>query len=510
MKGGDAWYCTRCHYKELVNGEVVEPVDEPAPKQWKQSGREFIESLPTEVPHTIRSIPPKVRASFGVRVGFDEATGDPSLVAYPMGDGVWKVRKLPKTFFSVGKGEFQLFGKPLCSGSGPLIITGGEEDAMAAKAMLLRAGSRNIPDIVSLPNGESSLKAVSADMDWIKRHSKVLICLDMDEPGREGTAKLAALLDMPCAVVELPLKDANEMLEAEKHREFVAALNEAKPYQPSGIVHITDIMDRAMERTEWGTSFPWPSLTKVTYGMRPGDGYYIGAGVKCGKSEWLNELAVHLIRQGKKPFLIKAEEVVHLTARKLAGKLAGKIYHRPDIPVDDNEVRHHLRQLADQVILYNRDNSLEWDEVKQAIRHAVIVEGCEFIFIDPITCLTDGMEASDANRFLQQFSRELDQMAKDLGFTYFCFCHLNNPKTGPEHNRGGAVLSSQFAGSRAMSRACTYMIGLERNKDPELDIVEQNTTYCVLLEDRNNGNTTRFPILYDRDTGVYAEPDVAF
>jgi twinkle protein len=100
-------------------------------------------------------------------------------------------------------------------------------------------------------------------------------------------------------------------------------------------------------------------------------------------------------------------------------------------------------------------------------------------------------------------------MAKDLGFFYMIFCHLKAPTTGQPHERGGKVLSSQFTGSRAMMRSCYYMVGIERNKDPELPDIERNTSTFVLLEDRAFGNNGTFPVLYDVDTGDYLEPPPA-
>ena len=71
--------------------------------------------------------------------------------------------------------------------------------------------------------------------------------------------------------------------------------------------------------------------------------------------------------------------------------------------------------------------------------------------------MVQGLPASEANTVLEKFADELSKMAKDLGFTYYCFCHLKSPETGPGHERGGKVLSHQFTGSRAMMRNLLYV-----------------------------------------------------
>jgi twinkle protein len=497
-------HCPKCGYTTLANGESKEEF---------MSG-ESAEAIASYAPYEgdpIRGIDNTIRALYGDRVGVDESSGEPERVYYRKGKG-WKVRTLDtKGFYSIGKtkGVTELYGMGVVR-SQTLIICGGEEDAKAAHQMMSFAMPHRTPCCVSLPDGESNFSAVSSNLDWVHKHKRILLCLDMDSAGLAGTNKLAALIDREVLVVQMPHKDPNDCLLLGAEEEFVRAVVDARPHSPGGIVRIEDIMEEAMLRTQWGVSFPWPSLTRATYGMRSGELYFIGAGIKCGKSAFLDELVAHLLSVGEKCFIIKGEEQAPLTARKLAGKIAGKVFHIPSIEVDDEEVRGALEAIAPHVILYDRDNSLDWDEVKAAIRHAAIVEGCKFVFIDPLVTLTDGMEPSEANTFLQKFSRELAQMSVDLGFCGFCFTHLNNPRTGPEHNRGGRVLSSQFTGSRAMGRACHYMIGLERDKSPELDEVELNTTKLVLLEDRVNGNSIAFDIFYNKENGTYLEPDTDY
>jgi twinkle protein len=50
-----------------------------------------------------------------------------------------------------------------------------------------------------------------------------------------------------------------------------------------------------------------------------------------------------------------------------------------------------------------------------------------------------------------------------------------------------------------------YMLGLERNKDPEIPEEDRNVAHLVLLKDREFGNTGRFPIRYDPKTDQFLE-----
>lgn len=54
------------------------------------------------------------------------------------------------------------------------------------------------------------------------------------------------------------------------------------------------------------------------------------------------------------------------------------------------------------------------------------------------------------------------------------------------------------------------MVGIERNKDPELPMKQRNTSWFVLLDDRKHGRAGKFPVFYDIDTGDYLEPPEGF
>ena len=143
-----------------------------------------------------------------------------------------------------------------------------------------------------------------------------------------------------------------------------------------------------------------------------------------------------------------------------------------------------------------------WATLRDDIAIAA-AEGIDAVFVDPITNLTNGMNAADANTKLQEIAQDLAAMAKDLDIVVFIFCHLRNPDSGAPHDRGGHVLTSQFAGSRAMGRSCNYMFGLEGNKDPDLSKEERNVRQLVLLDDREYGEVGTCPLFWDEKTSLF-------
>lgn len=226
---------------------------------------------------------------------------------------------------------------------------------------------------------------------------------------------------------------------------------------------------------------------------------------KQGKSEVVNTLAAHLIlHEGWPVLLAKPEENNKKTIKMVAGKVAGKIFHDPKRPFDSDAYDDAVEKLKGKLFLLNLYQHVGWESLKADIREAAAI-GCKAVFIDPITNLTNGMNAADANTKLQEIAQELSAMALDLNIVIFIFCHLRNPDAGTPHERGGEVLSSQFAGSRAMARSCNLMLGLEGNRDPNLPHEQRNVRTLVLLEDREFGETGRFGLYWDDATGLFNE-----
>ena len=56
-----------------------------------------------------------------------------------------------------------------------------------------------------------------------------------------------------------------------------------------------------------------------------------------------------------------------------------------------------------------------------------------------------------------------------------------------------------------MMRSCNYMIGMEGNKDPDLDKYERNRRSLKILEDREFGCSDVIDLYWDDKTGMFNE-----
>lgn len=458
---------------------------------------------------------------FGVKIGLSESDGETPVThyyPYRIGEELigYKVRLIEnKRMWAIGstKGaDFFGWDKAVQTGGKKLFITEGELDAIALFQIFKEQNkgtqyAEYNPAIVSLSNGAGGASRQFAKMlPEIRKHFKeIILVFDNDAPGKAAVEDVLKLAP-DALVATLPSKDANQcLIDGRSKAAYNACQFNAQKPKNTRLVSGSDLHEVSKKPPEYGISWPWEHITKATRGIRLGETIYIGAGQKQGKSEVVNTLAAHFIREhGWKVFLVKPEESNNKTYKLVAGKLTGKFFHDPNKPFDEDAYDKAGEVLKDKLFMLNLYQHVGWDTLKADIRSAA-AEGCKAIVIDPITNLTNGMDAASANVKLQEIAQELSAMALDLNVVIFIFCHLRNPDSGPPHERGGEVLSSQFAGSRAMARSCNLMLGLEGNRDPNLSPEERNLRTLVLLEDREFGETGRYKLYWDASTGLFNE-----
>lgn len=519
-------YCYACStYVRHPYGDSVDASSVERPKFSKT--REEIEAELQEIEECSaedlreRLLRKKSLDHYGIKVGVSREDGTtPKMVFFPYRRGrdvvSYKVRLLEeKRSWWVGDTEdVDLFGwqEALESGAKRLVIVEGEFDCPAALTIMKKETKAewqdNIPAFVSIPHGAgTAASCLSKKMKEIKTHFRdnVSLMFDQDKAGKKAVEDVMRIWP-ELTVIDLPKKDANDCLKegASKAAHKAITFNVSKA-KNSRIVWGREVHEAAREPAKWGYSWPWEHINEVTRGIRLGETIYIGAGVKLGKSELLNALAAHFIKEhGWKVFMAKPEEANNKTYKLVAGKIVGRVFHDPKVDFDYEAYDKAGEVIADKMAMVNLYQHLGWESLKTDIREAAS-NGCKAIFIDPITNLTNGMNAADANTKLQEIAQELAAMALDLDVVIFIFCHLKSPDAGPDHEHGGAVLSSQFAGSRAMMRSCNLMIGLEGDKSPDLPLEEKNMRRLVLLEDREFGNTGVFPLYWDHRTTLFNE-----
>lgn len=538
-------FCFSCG--SYVANPYGEPVDIgeiklPQPKSQEEIKRELaeVDGYPV-VDLPSRKLRAEDLSYFGFRVAMDESDGKtPAAYYMPVtrdgklsGYYVKTVTK-PAAQWSIGdvKG-----GEPIGwqaakrSGAYKLIITEGPEDAVAVRSIFRRFNDKEeyMPAIISLTNGVNSVnKCLNPVADDVKRlFREVVFCFDNDKQGNKAVEDGMLIFPQAKCVI-LPEKDANDCLlrGAQKAAYKALAFQATTPKNTRLIAADDALHGSAREPTPYGElTWPFPTMNKLLRNIRLGETIYLAAGVKMGKSEMVDTLGAHFIKNdGVKILMAKPEQANKDSYKRLCSKVAETIFHDPEVEFDYKAFDEAGEVVKGNAFFLNLYQHLGWETLRKDIV-AAASQGVKVVFIDPITNLTAGMQAGEANAELTGITRDISALAKDLNIVVFIFCHLkaHDGNISPEvrakkykngqyyrlgscpHERGGDVLSSQFHGSRAMMQSCDLMLGLEGNKDDELPKEIRNMRYLTILEDRQFGNSATVPLYYNTNTGVYKE-----
>lgn len=545
--GGVDGYCYSCKtYVRHPFGDERNVKDIPVKQRIKKTREEIQAEIKEIADYGVvdlvdRRLRKDVLELYGIKIGVSEEDGKtPKFHYYPYYKNgelrAYKVRFVEnKRMWTIGdQTDVDLFGWEVAKKSGArrLIITEGELDAAALHKILEMYTPEqykdNIPAVCSLPHGAAAAgKDIARLMPEIRKYFKeVSLAFDNDDAGQRAVEDVCKIFP-DATVINLPGKDANECLMSGKGKAAHKActFNHQK-VKNTRLVFGEDLHEEARKPAAYGElTWPWEHINKKTRGIRFGETIYIGAGVKMGKSELLNMLGAHFVKEhGVKVFMAKPEEANAKTYKLMCGKIAKKVFHDPEREFDFDAYDRAGEVLKDKLAMVNLYQHLGWETLKADI-YAAAAWGAKVVFIDPITNLTNGMAAADANVKLQEIAQEISAMALDLNIVVFLFAHLKAPegnlsldqrqkkyKDGKfyglgncPHELGGDVVSSQFAGSRAMMRSCNLMLGLEGNKDPELPEHIRNLRNLRLLEDREFGGTGNFPLFWNKETTMFEE-----
>lgn len=447
-----------------------------------------------------RKITEETCKKFGYFVGeFKEQTVQ--VAPYRNTDGeviAQKVRFADKSFTTRGKFKgVALFGQHLWGEGGKkLVITEGEIDCLTVSQL-----QGNKWPVVSIPNGaQGAANSIKENLEWVLTFEEVILMFDQDEPGREAAIKVAELLPPGKAkIASLPLKDPNDMLVAGRGQEVIQAIWNAKEYRPDGLVSIDDILDEVEKPIEWGKPWCFETLTKLTYGRREGELYAIGAGTGVGKTDFMTQqIAFDVVELGEHVGVIFLEQKPVETAKRVAGKIAGRRFHVPDAGWTPEELKTAVANLKGKVTFYDSWGETEWDAVKSKIRFMVVSLGIKHIYLDHLTAMAD---TSNEKESIEQLMKEMAGLANELGCIIHFVSHLSTPE-GKPHEEGGRVMIRHFKGSRAIGFWSYFMFGLERNQQAE-DEEERQTTTFRILKDRYTGQSTGHTLSlgYDQETG---------
>lgn len=527
-------YCFACGtrvpdpYGEGGPSEAVKEVKGKTLEQIAQELRE-IQSCPSDLALPDRKLKKESLQYFGYRFGLSRVDGETIETVYRPGRALIdstirtvaysaKILKTKQTWWVKRKEDKLLpygWAEAIRTLSPVLYITEGPEDMVALYQALRERSAKNPayakqhPAVIALTYGAgSAVKQLSGLRKEIKeRFKEVVLVFDSDEAGQAAAKEVNNVVFPEAKNVLLPYKDPNDcLINGESDKLVNAVLHRQVDFKTSRLVSAKSLHSQAKTPAKAGYPWPYPTLTFKTRGYRRGEVYYFGAAQKMGKSDLMDEITEHAIRENKlKVLAIKPEQNNVMSYKRIVGKLASRIFHDPHVPFDEKAFDEASKEIeADSLFFVDLYQSVKWDMIREDIKEAAAA-GVDLVLVDPLTNFVAGLDPSTANAELGRITQELARLALDLNIIIMVTCHLNNPDSGPPHDRGGKVLTSQFTGSRSMGRSANYIFGFEGNKDPELPEEQRNCRILNILDDREFGESGRVDLFYDKNTGRYSE-----
>lgn len=444
-----------------------------------------------------RGIKGHVREFYGVK-----QYHTPNRVEYKYPSGGIKTRYIDeKSFSAKGLHSDELFGMN-CFPAGSskyLVITEGEEDAMAAYQMLSHNGYTT--PCVSLPTATPKKIIWEKCFKWLDSYEKIILSLDNDGKADHIKETLFDLFPNKIYVMDHgDVKDANDFLLQGKQKSYRDAWWKAKEYSPAGFVaSVEDWFDALENETPYEyTPTPIRGFNEINRGLVKGGITVFKALPGTGKSSMLRMLQHDLVvSHGKTVAVLMMEEMKSTTGRAMATYELGKnVMTREDAErngVGEPEVKEALRAVVgDRKFVsfdINPQNPVE-DTLRQC-KYAVAVYGAEYIFVDHLQRLAYLGGTENATSALTELGVKLTEFAKRKNVGIMCISHVNQDG------------KTKYASS--IEEEAIMIIEMARDKQSD-DPREQNTTYLNTSKNRPFALTGPCGMLmYNKDTTMVSE-----
>jgi len=446
----------------------------------------------------VRMISPDTLKAYQIGV----SPNDPQTMSFPCFNDKGECTRISfvkyndkSTFRCTPGSSNNLFGKPAVdpnSTHGVVIITEGQQDAMS----WYEAGY----PAVSIPSGIGSLKWIEEDWSWLKQFHTIILSLDMDEKGREGLQKAAQRLQINrCKIVELPLKDASDMLQEGRIGELPALLKSSKFIQPEEIVSAQNKRDAVFERIntnlmEVGDQF---FLQTLQYRERAHEGTLVYGITGHGKSNAVDcQIAYNAANQ--KPTMIYTPEMI---PEAILGHMTLQIAGEKAEIVSENQDMFSIlydTYITPNIFLYDSSKKCTPKKLIDIFTYAYKRFGIEKFVVDNIMTLDIDIESNKEQA-------KAANMFRDFWIEYpvhvTMVAHPRKPPTGTYFKEPEL---SEVRGASEWGDMASNVLCVWRNKEKErqiADLRDQNVAEDQLI-DLKKMEDGRIVIKKQRETGI--------
>ena len=507
--------CMGCkHYFRSEDLEETTMANEiPFAPQPKKSSIENVKSLGTPgIPD--RRIKSETTTKYGVK--FDPLENKRYYPRSSDGKTVgYKCRLLPKEFSPI-KGATpvgdlkttEFFGQSLFSSGRVLIITCGEEDAMAAYQMTKEHTKNKVGyAAVSEQNGHNAIvKTVANNLQWLSNFERVVFMVDQEEEDLSNALEACKILPPGKGfVAKFDENDASDMCSKMKGYEFYKAVWDAEGYKPSGIVTGEETWDLFVNQKYSAKGIPLPEIFGLDHcylGMAKGNLDVIGSFEKAGKSTMIREIVLNtLATTDEKIGLFMLEEFVPETVTDMIGMtLKKRIDIDPTVATEEEKKEAWSNMFSEnRVILSDAHSFSDLDDFLSKIRFMHHSYGITMFFIDNLTKMARLLvrERENENFVMSQIMTSLESLCKDLNIYISLVSHVRKESSdGRSYTEGKIMRVHDLYGSGDVSKSAYNVIAISRDNTEN-----PNKTQYHLIATRRGKNGSGRELGYDFDSG---------
>ena len=502
--GGQHCFASGCDYHVFGDGETPMTTQElPKAKPLNMGG--VVAAIPQ------RRLSQETCSRFGVTVEYS-STGEIQKHYYPYYNGesgevcAAKVRDVKtKGFHATGDmSGAGFFGQQQCSGNKYITITEGELDALSVYEMFNKQY-----DVVSLRSGASNAaKEIKEQLEWLESYENIVICFDNDKAGDAALEQVKDLFSPnKLRICKLPVKDASDMLMANRVKDFTQAWWNAKVYRPDGFVAGTETWGTLVEKRQVKSiPYPWEGLNHITRGHRPYELVTITSGSGMGKSQFIREIEYDLLRRCEGNIGVLAlEEDLARTSLGIMSVAANRPLHlEEDTPVDQLRPFWEATLGTGRYYLFDHWGSTSADNLLARVRYMAKALDCRYVVLDHLSIVVSSQESGDERKAIDEIMTKLRTLVAETGIGLFLVSHLRRSQ-GKAHEDGAQISLGELRGSQAIAQLSDIVIGMERDQQNANEDI-RNTTTVRVLKNRYTGETGPACYLqYDRSTGRMTE-----
>ena len=506
------WYCHHCGFK-TPNGGGKYKVPEYKP----------VANLPENVIEWFKKRGIEENVLIENQIGYGRSFSDLNGIQFPyfkMGRVVNIKHRTHDKRFRQEKDAEKCFYRFDClvGGSGTLIITEGEIDALS----FCQAG---FPVVVSIPDGapSASSKSFRTKFDFIRSAEKqlanfdrVILAVDNDEPGQRAEEELARRIGAEkCYRVKYPdgCKDINDVLVKHGVDYVKDVITSARPLPVSGIIEPLDMENRMYELHDCGfvrgKSTGWNSVDEY-YTVKPCEMTIVTGIPGSGKSNWIDNLMLNLSvfenwsHAVFSPENWPIERHLQTLLEKLLQKPFAKAYKKWDRVIERmsrEEVGAGLKELNDYFhFIVPKDELMTVDTILEKARIAIFRYGVKGIVIDPWNEVEHHYAGLREDQYISLQLTKIRQFARKNGVHVWVVAHPKN-LSKDENGVYKPPTMYEISGGAHWRNKADNGICIHR-PDYEKDEVQ---IYVQKIRFREVGKIGQVGLKYIRSTGRYED-----